>query len=64
MGQGSQYVALTVKHFLDALKAVTNWNVEGKRKVMKMMMIKEIGKGLLIAAGVWMPFVLHGLGVI
>lgn len=31
---------------------------------MKMMMIKEIGKGLLIAVGVWMPFALHVLGVI
>lgn len=41
VGQGSQYVALTVKHFLDAQKAVTSWNVEGKWKVMKMMKIKE-----------------------
>lgn len=30
VGQGSQYVALTVKHLLDALKVVTNWNVEGR----------------------------------
>lgn len=65
MGQGSQYVALTVKHFWDALKAVTSWNVEGKWKVMKMMnVIKEIGKVLLVGVVTISPFALHVLGVI
>jgi hypothetical protein len=41
VGQGSQYVALTVTDFKDALKAVTSWNAEGKWKVMKMKKIKE-----------------------
>lgn len=30
VGQGSQYAAMTVKHFLDALKAVTSLDVEGR----------------------------------
>jgi hypothetical protein len=65
VGQGSQYAALTVKHFLDALKAVTSWNVEGKWKVMKMKnMIKEIGKMLLVGVVTISPFALHVLGVI
>ena len=41
VGQGSQYAALTVKHSLDALKAVTSLDAEGKWKVMKMKKIKE-----------------------
>ena len=41
VGQGSTYVVLIVKHFWAVLKAVTNWNAEGKWKVMKMKKIKE-----------------------
>ena len=65
MAWGSQYVALTVKHFWDAQKPVTSWNVEGKWKVMKMKnMIKEIGKMLLVGVVTISPFALHVLGVI
>ena len=68
VGQGSQYVALTVTDFKDALKAVTSWNVEGKWKVMKMMkmrnVIKEMGKMLLVGVVTIAPFALHVLGVI
>ena len=63
VGQGSQYAALTVKHFLDALKAVTSWNVEGKWKVMKMKnVIKETGKVLLFGVAVNAPFWAYMLG--
>jgi hypothetical protein len=65
VGQGSQYVVLTVTDFKDALKAVTSWNAEGKWKVKKMMnLIKETGKVLLVGVVTISPFALHVLGVI
>lgn len=63
VGQGSQYVALTVTGFKAVQKAVTSWNAEGKWKVMKMMkMIKETGKVLLFGIGVNAPFWAYMLG--
>ena len=65
VGQGSQYVVLTVKHFWAVQRLVTSWNAEGKWKVMKMKnLIKETGKVLLFGIGVWTPFALHILGVL
>ena len=65
MGQGSQYVVLTVTDFKAVQKAVTSWNAEGKWKVMKMKnVIKEIGKVLLVGVVTIAPFALHILGVL
>ena len=65
VGQGSQYVVLTVTDFKAVQKAVTSWNAEGKWKVKKMMnLIKETGKVLLVGVVTISPFALHVLGVI
>ena len=63
VGQGSQYVVLTVKHFWAVQKPVTSWNAEGKWKVMKMKnVIKETGKVLLVGVAVNAPFWAYMMG--
>ena len=63
VGQGSQYVVLTVKHFWAVQKPVTSWNAEGKWKVMKMKnVIKETGKVLLVGVIVNAPFWAYMMG--